>query len=263
MRLIDMHVHLIDDESFRHTLKLEKKAGVEKIIVSCLCPCDGIYKPTPAQFREDNRRVYEWMKKENGYVHGWAYVNPEHQKESLDEIDIAVNEYGMLGIKLECGCVCTDPLYKPIMEKAAFYNIPILQHTWFKITGCIPGESTPTDVAALAKEFPEVTIVMAHIGGDWQRGIKAVRDLPNVLIDICSSIVDCGMIEKAVEELGAERVLFGTDLPDIGFWTNFGKIESAEITEVEKKMILFENAERVFFTAIFTAKTRRRKGKKK
>ena len=219
---------------------------VEKMIVSCLCPCDNIYKSTPEQFREDNRRVYKWMKRENGYVQGWVYVNPEYQKESLDEIDLAVNEYGMIGIKLECGCVCTDPLYRPIMEKAAFYNIPILQHARFKITGCLQGESTPTDLAVLAREFPQLTIIMAHIGGDWQRGIKAVRYFPNVLIDLSGSIVDCGMVEKAVDELGAERILFGTDLPDIDFWSNLGKIESAEITNEQKNLILYGNAKRLF-----------------
>ena len=153
-----------------------------------------------------------------------------------------MNEYGMIGIKLEC--VCTDPRYRPIMEKAESLGIPILQHSWFKITGCIPGESTPSDVAVLAKEFPQVTIIMAHLGGDWQRGIKAVQDLPNVLVDICGSIVDCGMIETAVAELGAERILFGTDLPDIGLWTNLGKVEGAEITSEQKNLILYENANR-------------------
>lgn len=245
MKIIDMHVHLCDDESFQHTLDLVKSAGVEKVVVSCLEPCDGVYKPTPEQFREDNARVYEWMKKEEGYVHGWVYVNPEHERESLDEIDRAINEYGMTGIKLECGCVCTDPRYIPIMEKAQSLNIPILQHTWFKITGCIDGESVPEDVVSLARDFPKVKIIMAHIGGDWQRGIKAVRGLPNVLIDICGSIVDCGAIEMAVEELGAERIFFGTDLPDIDFWTNLGKVEGADITDEQKKLILYDNAARL------------------
>lgn len=242
MKIIDMHVHLCDDESFRHTLDLTRRAGVVKVFVSCLNPCDGVYKPTPEQFREDNARVYGWMRREQGYVEGWVYVNPEHQQESLDEIDRAINEYGMLGVKLECGCVCTDPRYDAIMEKAEALSIPILQHTWYKETGCIPGESTPADVAVLARHFPNVRIVMAHLGGDWQRGIKAVRRLPNVLVDICGSIVDCDMVEQAVAELGAERVLFGTDLPDIDFWTNLGKVEGADISRKQKQLILYGNA---------------------
>jgi predicted TIM-barrel fold metal-dependent hydrolase len=245
MEIIDTHVHLNDDESFRHTIDLERAAGVVRMVVSCLAPYDGVYKPTPEQFREDNARVHEWMKCETGFVQGWAYVNPEHQQESLDEIDRAVNEYGMSGVKLECGCVCTDRRYGAIMEKAARLGVPVLQHAWFKITGCIPGESTPLDVAALAREFRNATIIMAHLGGDWQRGIKAVRDLPNVLVDTSGSIADCGMIEKAVEELGAERILFGTDLPDVDFWTNLGKIEGAAITPEQKRLILYGNAHRL------------------
>lgn len=245
MEIIDTHVHLNDDKSFRHTLDLERAAGIVKMVVSCLAPCDGVYKPTPEQFCQDNARVHEWMQREEGFVEGWAYVNPEHQRESLDEIDRAVSEYGMTGIKLECGCICTDPRCRPLMEKAASLGIPVLQHTWFKITGGIPGESVPSDVAVLAREFPGVTIIMAHIGGDWQRGIKAVRDLPNVLVDTSGSVVDCGMIENAVTELGAERILFGTDLPDVDFWANLGKIEGAEITPEQKNLILHGNAHRL------------------
>ncbi len=246
MKIFDMHVHLHDEKSFCHTLELERKAGVVKIVVSCLDPPDGIYKPTPEQFRKNNKRVHEWMKREQGFVEGWVYVNPEYKKESLDEIERAVNEYGMLGIKLECGCVCTDPQYRPILEKAESLALPILQHTWFKATGCIPGESIPSDIAVSAKTFPNVTLIMAHMGGDWQRGIKAVRSLSNVLVDTSGSIVDCGMIETAVKELGAGRILFGTDLPDIDFWSNLGKIEGAEISQKQKRSILYENAARLF-----------------
>ena len=48
------------------------------------------------------------MKSEHGFVQVWMYVDPEFQQESLDEIDRAVNKYGMIGIKLKCGCVCID-----------------------------------------------------------------------------------------------------------------------------------------------------------
>ena len=245
MKIIDMHVHLVDDESFRHTIDLERANGVVRMVVSCLEPSGGVYKPTPRQFRAANERVRRWREREKGFVEGWAYVNPVHREESLAEIDRAVGEYGMVGIKLECGCVCTDPRYGPIMEKAAALGLPVLQHAWYKATGCIPGESTPVDVAALAGAFPEVTIIMAHLGGDWERGVKAVRGLPNVLVDTSGSIVDCGMIETAVRELGADRVLFGTDLPDIDFWSNLGKVMGARLTVAERDLVLYENAARL------------------
>ncbi len=73
-----------------------------------------------------------------------------------------------------------------------------------------------------------------------------MRDLPNVHVDTSGSIVDCGMIETAVAELGAGRILFGTDLPDIDFWGNLGKVTGADITPDEKDMILYRNAARLF-----------------
>ncbi len=50
------------------------------------------------------------------------------------------------------------------------------------------------------------------------------------------------MIEMAVKELGAERVVFGTDNQlDVGV----SKVQAAAISEEERKMILEKNAEKI------------------
>ncbi len=55
---------------------------------------------------------------------------------------------------------------------------------------------------------------MAHItgGGDWDWSLKAIQDYPNVYTDMSGSVIDARVIEKTVAMLGANRVLFGTDL---------------------------------------------------
>jgi predicted TIM-barrel fold metal-dependent hydrolase len=56
-----------------------------------------------------------------------------------------------------------------------------------------------------------------------------------VVVDMSGSVHDCPMIEEAVEILGADRILFGTDN---GFSSCIGKILGADIPENHKKTIL-------------------------
>ena len=53
----------------------------------------------------------------------------------------------------------------------------------------------------------------AHAGGDFEQGIAAVRDCRNVCLDLCGFDPAAGVTELAVSELGADRVLYGSDAP--------------------------------------------------
>ncbi|MFM9965218.1 MAG: amidohydrolase family protein [Planctomycetaceae bacterium] len=54
------------------------------------------------------------------------------------------------------------------------------------------------------------------------------------------------LIEWAVREVGAERVLFGTDSPLYHTSMQRVRIDHADLTDREKRLILCENAERLF-----------------
>src|SRR5205823_2709235 len=120
---------------------------------------------------------------------------------------------GLLGVKLWVATRCSDPVTFPVVEGAIAADVPIIAHTWRKSTGNLPGESLPTDVAALARRYPEARLLMAHLGGDCQFGVRAIRDCPNVSIDFAGSVNEYGAYELAVRELGEDRVVFGSDLP--------------------------------------------------
>jgi len=86
---------------------------------------------------------------------------------------------------------------------------------------------------------------MAHIGGDWERGIAAVKDCPNVLVDTSGSIIDMGMVERSVEVLGANRVLFGSDAHGVDLSVALAKVLDAEISESDRQLILGGNMQAV------------------
>ena len=68
---------------------------------------------------------------------------------------------------------------------------------------------------------------------------------PNLYVDTASSMIDNGMIEYAVDHLGPEKILFGTDMPALDPWVQRAKVEGAEITEEAKRLIMGGNVERL------------------
>ena len=49
-------------------------------------------------------------------------------------------------------------------------------------------------------------------GGDWAHTFAAVRDVPNVYLDLSGSGMDRGMLDGALAAVGAERMLWGCDI---------------------------------------------------
>jgi predicted TIM-barrel fold metal-dependent hydrolase len=88
---------------------------------------------------------------------------------------------------------------------------------------------------------------MAHLGGKWQRGVRVVRDCPNVWADICGSRAYLGMVEHAVRELGVERVLYGSDAHGRAFIGQLAKVVGAELDVADKRRILWDNSARLFY----------------
>jgi hypothetical protein len=53
----------------------------------------------------------------------------------------------MIGVgELEADVRCNAPELDPIVERAVSMKVPILQHTWLKLDGNEPGDSTPFDL---------------------------------------------------------------------------------------------------------------------
>ena len=108
-----------------------------------------------------------------------------------------------------------------------------------------PGESTPLDLAALAARHPEVPLICGHTGGDWERGLRAIRDFQNVYADLAGSDPCAGYTEMAVRELGAERVLYGSDAGGRSFASQLAKVFGANLPAAAKELILGENLRRL------------------
>jgi predicted TIM-barrel fold metal-dependent hydrolase len=238
-------------------LKIADRMGVERLCI-CMSP-PWHYEPTPDQFRKSNDDVLEILKEWSSRAFGFVYLNPKHTRESLDELQRCVVDGPMIGIKLWVGMHCNAPELDPIVNRAAELNALILQHTWIKQRGKgnLPGESTPMDLAELSARHPGVPIVCGHTGGgDWALGIRAIRTRPELYADLGGGDPVYGEVEMAVRELGAKRVLYGSDVNGRSFGSQIGKVLGADISVTDKRLILRENLRGLLQPAL------RRKGMK-
>lgn len=207
------------------------------LIVSSLPILGG--NPTPEEFKHCNNIQYEATRRYPKMMKGMAFVNPGYVKESLDEIDRCINEFGFIGIKLYNQYHISNPVVRDVIEKCIKLDIPILEHA-AKLNfepELQPFTSNGEHFAKVATMYPEGVFIHAHIGGggDWQWTLKAIEKFPNIYLDISGSVCDEGIIEEATSYLGSKRLLFGTDM---SFSSSIGKMLGANISYNDKVEIL-------------------------
>ena len=245
----DAHCHLsgvsgkTPDERMGELVAYADRVGIERLCV--FMGMNWSYDPSPDDMRRQNVDVLEALKRWSHRAFGFVYLNPNHLDASLAELERCVGSGPMVGVKLWVARHCNTPELDPIVKRAAELRAPVLQHTYIKATGNLPGESVPTELAELARRHPDATIICGHTGADWEVGIRAIRDCPNVYADLCGSDPTAGFTEMAVRELGARRVIYGSDAGGRSFASQLGKVVGAEISDADKKLILGENLKRL------------------
>lgn len=242
--IIDMHTHIWGGRYDQHAKALLtncERYGIDKVFVSGLI---RQYSPEE-EVKSQNEDIVRFKRENPDVAEGYVYVNPRHAN-ALDVLRQGIEQDGMIGMKLWIATYCDDPSVFPLIEQCIEYDVPILLHAFYKAVGQYPDESVGTHVAELAKRYPQAKLIMAHLGGNHYHGIKAIRDYPNVVTDISGSLFRREEVDYAVRLLGAERVLFGSDMPGCSYITNYGQVEEADLTPEERQLIYAGNTMRLF-----------------
>jgi len=242
--VIDAHAHLgymgsfgMRDISFEETLDAADQAGIDKL---CVCAVESLFY----DMESGNESVYRIMKKYPTRVIGFASIpSPHFGKKGIEHLQRAVEVHGIKGI----GELETNPSYQidipqwiAILEKAAQLKVPVLVH------------APPGPCVRAAERVPEATLLLAHIGTghgltvtEWIDSIELVKKHPNIYIETCTSITSYGQIEMAVRELGADRVVFGTDSPMLDPAVQKAKITGGDIPAEAQAKILGQNMAKI------------------
>jgi predicted TIM-barrel fold metal-dependent hydrolase len=148
----------------------------------------------------------------------------------------------IIGTKYHVAMEADDERADPFYDFLEEHDIPLLFHAWYKTVQKETFESDPKNIAAMAKKHPRLRILMAHLTGVGIRGLYDIKEYPNILLDTCGSQPEEGYLQRAVEILGADRVLYGSDYPVRAFSTQLARIDSVEMSTETKEKILYKNA---------------------
>lgn len=262
--LIDVHAHFLHDRTPRSDwrernasrLAAGDRVGITVHVASILGSWGATsptYFPSPADLEYGNQFLLALQRAHPARIRGYAVVNPNFQSHALAELDRCL-EAGMIGIKLAASRRAHDPLLDPICRVAAERGVPVLHHVWQHRRGEYPGQeaSDAAELGLLARRHPNVNFLLAHIagGGDWIHSLAAVRDLPNVVIDLSGSGVDGGMLEACLDAVGSERLLWGCDVTIDTGWAKLRYLERL-LSGGDLEAIRWRNAARIFPPAAF------------
>lgn len=213
MTIIDFDTHIAAKKenialNAEDLLQAMDKAGTDKAV------CWPMVTYT-RQISNDNRAIWEASKKYPDRIIPFGGVNPRlGTEEAMNELNLCIDEYGFKGVKLNGGrdqYYIDDPvLAMPLISKIAEKKLILALHSGHKD----PVFSHPFIVGKIAKLFPQLTIIMVHMGGPQglhDAAIQVCKECPNIYPAASSSLPKA--IIKAIKELGPERVLFATDTP--------------------------------------------------
>ena len=175
---------------------------------------------------------------------GFAYVSPTMPERNVPELARAIDELGFAGIKLYPPATPWDdfsrPEWDPIYQFAHERGLPVIIHTG--------DDAPPKAFSDIAPRYPHANFVAAHSGNGIEeraQAIAAAQACPNVYLETCSTFRTPGVIEQLVNEAGADRVLFGTDMTLMDPRPQVGKIITARISDEAKRQVLGGNARRL------------------
>ncbi|WP_224270999.1 amidohydrolase family protein [Haloprofundus salinisoli] len=241
--MIDSHFHLWTEDNSTSAKRAERAnqvgeqaqtLGVDRI---CLI---GERGDSIEKCREYNRVVAKYVEEYPDLFYGWARASPLWGEDSVHEFRRAVEEDGLMGLKLYAQAFLDDPEVEPLAEAAVEMDVPIISHVSQKTERGerLPKESFSENVRGLAESFPKLKLISGHIGGGgfWEYRIKNIQDVENIYLDTSGSVCDAGQLEMAVEYLGVDRLVFGTDtwvLPGVG------KLRGSDLTPEQKAQIAY------------------------
>ena len=269
--LIDVHAHFyfpgggrpnwraLNDARFRAGARIGVTCHIGSVLGSW-----GASSPTyfqsPADTVTGNDAMLAIQRAAPGVVRSWAAVNPNDAHVALRELERCVG-LGAIGVKLAAARRASDPLIDPIADFAATHGWPVLQHVWQHRRGPVPGQdaSDALDLVAIAGRHPEVAFLLAHLGGggDWAHTLAAVREVPNVYLDLSGSGVDRGMLDRAMAAVGARRLVWGADLTLETGLAKLWALEAIGLGGDDLADIRWRNAARLFPRGAFHGLTDR------
>jgi len=173
------------------------------------------------------------------------------------ELDACVKA-GARGIKFHCSTqrsYPTDTGLWAVYKRAEELNLAVVFHSGWHPLGChLSDYARPARFEGIARSFPRLHVVLAHIGLGWQEeAVALARAYPNVFFDSCLVITGTwdppplsdAEIVSLLRLVGLDRVMFASDWPLCSPLKERQRAESLPLSETERRLLFYENAQRI------------------
>lgn len=230
MKILDVECYLNSRQEIDSVIETQRMAGIDYTI---LMPPPNIF-PDNASIHETTIDLPNVIK--------FAAVNPRLGQPALDEIDQLHKDHGFKGIKLtppKHGYQIAEKFLHPFFEKAVKLGMAVTIHSGQE--QCYPG-----DIALVAMQFPQLPIIMDHMGYRYhcREAILAAKYNPNIYL-ATTAVSEPRFFIEAVESLGPTRLMFGSNCPLIPPDIQIELIRRAKLSRSAEELVLGGNAMRV------------------
>ena len=204
------------------TLRRMQEAGIDRTVV---------FPINNRDFERPNQEIAEICARYPGKFIGFAKHDPESEAGRIASLlRREVEQLGLKGLKLH------NLPTREVLDAVAELGIPVLYHP-----------EKVSNFHMIASAYPQISFVMAHLGSfasnDWTEHLAAIdvaRRYPNVYLET-SSVVFFKYLEMAIQELGASKLVFGSDGPEVDSRVELYKIRLLRLSPADEAKVLGEN----------------------
>ncbi|MGZ4934320.1 MAG: amidohydrolase family protein [Halobacteriota archaeon] len=250
--IIDAHNHIGTDlegvvQAPRSLLRKMEQAEIDRCVIF---PFNEI-RPGKA-FSMANDYIALVVAAHPGRFIGFARTDPNDPL-AAEEIRRAIKKLGLKGLKLHPRSQlfnASDTSVVPVLEECVKLKIPVLFHSGYAYN------PIPPTIAQVADHFPELVILMGHMGCSEvctptgvSEAIRVARANDNVYLET-SRVMMTRCINQAVQVIGDERVIFGSDTPYGSQPDEIAAILSSGLRESSLSRIFYRNLARLLHVSL-------------
>lgn len=261
MKCIDFHVHTFPD-------KIAEKAVTKLAGISGITPCtDGTVKKTlsvlskagvtlgvslniatsPAQQRSINDHAAYLNGAVGDRLLSFGSVHPDAE-DAVDELS-RIRSLGIRGIKLHPdyqGFMVDDEKLFPIYARCAELGLPVVLHAGWDCYSPDKVHNPPERAAEVAELFPDLTIILAHLGGlrRWDGVLEHLCGRKNIFFDTAIAASECPKETAKIllKNHPHDRFLLGSDCPWEHPADSIRYVQALSLSEESLEKVLWKNA---------------------
>jgi len=196
----------------------------------------------------------------DAFLGGWAMIDPWKGKMAIKELERAVKELGLMGLKFQPiaqGFFPNDRQFYPLYEKCVELKIPVSFHTGTTGMGAgMPGgggyhlkyTKPIPHIDDVAADFPKLTIIMIHPSWPWhEEQIAILLHKANVYADLSGWAPKYfpDSLKREINGRLQDKFMFGSDYPDIHPRRWLEEFEAGGYKPEVVEKVLYKNAQRI------------------